>query len=219
MSRRSGKNIRRILITAGPTRERIDPIRFISNYSTGTFGYEIAKEAKRRGHAVTLVSGPTALKAPKGIRFIRVESAMDMRSAVLREAPRSGSVIMAAAISDWRPASVATRKIKKGSKRMTLELVRNPDIIAELGRKKGPRALVGFALETEDIERNALRKLKAKNLDFIVASRRGPGSPAFGGGKMKILVMDRFGLKEKITGKTKRELAKIILDKLEAVNI
>ena len=205
----------RLLVTAGPTREKIDPVRFISNYSTGSFGYEIAKEAAARGSVVTLVSGPTALKVPSGIRFIGVESALDMKRAVAKEFPKADCVIMAAAVSDWRARYRMAKKMKRGSHKFTLELVENPDILAGLGRRKGKRMLVGFALETEArLAKSAFRKLKEKNLDFIIANRHTTGSAAFGGVKGGILILDRFGNRWKIARHTKRELAKIILDKV-----
>lgn len=205
--------IKRILVTAGPTRERIDPVRFISNYSTGTFGYEIARQAKRRRLSVTLVSGPTALKAPKGVKFIKVESSLDMRRAVLAGFRKADCVIMTAAVADWRPVYSARRKIKK-SPRKTIELVENPDILAEIGAKKKDRIAVGFALETENLGIRALKKLKDKNLDLIVANRLGNGADIFGDKKIDVITVDRFGNRSKIYNKTKRELAGIILDKV-----
>lgn len=206
--------IKRILVAAGPTRERIDPVRFISNYSTGTFGYAIAKEARQRGFFVTLVSGPTALKAPKGVKFISVESSLDMRRAVLSEFKKCDCVIMTAAVADWRPVYSAKRKMKKIPKK-TIELVENPDILAELGAKKKNRIAVGFALETENLERNALKKLKDKNLDLIVANRlKLPGSDIFGDKAIDVVTVDRFGNRTRIYNKSKTELAKIILGKV-----
>ena len=123
---------KRILITAGPTRERIDPVRFLSNYSTGRFGYEIAREARRRGHQVTLVAGPGILDAPDGVKVMRIESALQMKRAVLGKLRTTDCVIMAAAVSDWRPRVSSSRKMKSGE-RLVLELVPNPDILAEPG--------------------------------------------------------------------------------------
>lgn len=216
---RRGEKRKRILITAGPTREHIDPIRFISNYSTGTFGYEIAKEAKRRGNFVTLVSGPTALEPPKGIRFVPVESAMDMRRVLLKEFPKSDCVIMASAVSDWRAGSVAKKKLKRSSGKRTIKLVENPDMLEELGRHKKDRILVGFALETEDLEKNALNKLKKKNLDLIIANRIKPNSTVFGNSSIDVLIIDRLGGKVRFFNKSKRELAAIILDKIDGIKI
>lgn len=206
--------IKRILIAAGPTRERIDPVRFISNYSTGTFGYAIAKEAKRRKLAVTLVSGPTALKVPNGVKFISVESTLDMRRAVLKEFKKADCVIMTAAVADWRPIYSAKKKIKKSPKK-TIELVENPDILAEIGSKKKNKIVIGFALETENLERNALKKLKDKNLDLIVANRlKLPHSNIFGDKAIDVVTVDRFGNRTRIYNKSKQELARIILGKI-----
>lgn len=208
-----------ILITAGPTREHIDPVRFISNHSTGRFGYEIAGEAKNRGYRVVLVSGPTCIKPPRGIRLIRVESSLDMLRAVDKEVGRADCVIMAAAVSDWRPRTVSTRKIKRASNKKALELIENPDILKRLGRMKGGRILVGFALETEDLEKNAAKKLVDKNLDIIVANRLSRNNNIFGDNIIDTVMIDRFGNKTSLGGKSKRGLAKIILDKVESLNI
>lgn len=204
--------IKNILIAAGPTRERIDPVRFISNYSTGTFGYTIAKEAKRRKLSVTLVSGPTSLKAPQGVKFIPVESSLDMRKAVLAEFPKTDCMIMTAAVADWRPKYPAKRKIKKRKKQI-LELVENPDILAQIGAQKKKRIVIGFALETENLEKTALKKLKNKNLDMIIANRLTKEANIFGDKKLDVVTVDRFGGRTRIFNKSKKELAKIILDK------
>lgn len=204
--------IKNILITAGPTREKIDPVRFISNYSTGTFGYAIAKEAKRRSLSVTLVSGPTSLKAPQGVKFISVESSLDMLKAVLAEFPKTDCMIMTAAVADWRPKYPARRKISK-RKRQVLELVENPDILSRIGARKKKRIVIGFALETENLEKTALKKLKNKNLDMIVANRLTKEANIFGDKKLNVVAVDRFGRRTRIFNKSKKELAKIILDK------
>jgi len=203
-----------VLITAGPTREEIDPVRFISNYSTGTFGYEIAGEAVRRGFKVILISGPTGLCPPRGVKTISVETAAGMRRAVMANARECGYVIMTAAVSDWRALKKSARKIKKSSgRRMLLELEANPDILAELGRHK-KYVLAGFALETERLEKNALGKLRSKNLDLIVANKLTRKAALFGDKKIDILIMDRLGNKAFFRRKTKRALAKIVLDKV-----
>jgi len=209
-----------VLITAGPTRERIDPVRFISNYSTGIFGYEIAKQAAGRGWRTCLVSGPTGLKPPSGVKFIEVESAEDMRRAVKKESKQAGFIIMAAAVSDWKAKRPAQRKIKRSKNATTLKLVENPDIVKELGRKK-KAILAGFALETEGLEKNAFKKLKEKNLDLIIANRLKKGSrlSIFGDNKLDVLIIDRFGNKSSFYHKDKRALAKIILDKVLGLNI
>jgi phosphopantothenoylcysteine decarboxylase/phosphopantothenate--cysteine ligase len=208
-----------VLVTAGPTREKIDPIRFISNYSQGNFGYELAREARRRGLTVTLVSGPTYLKIPRGIRLIKIESADDMRRAVTREFKKHDCLIMAAAVSDWRVRRQSTKKMKKCGSEKTLELTENPDILKELSGKKGDRVLVGFALETEKLEKNAIKKLKEKNLDIIIANRLTQKAKVFGDNKTDILMIDRFGHKRALRHKSKRELAEIILDKVARFGI
>jgi phosphopantothenoylcysteine decarboxylase/phosphopantothenate--cysteine ligase len=204
--------IKHILVTAGPTREKIDPVRYISNYSTGTFGYEIACAAKRRGLSVTLVSGPTLLAIPKGVKFVSVESARDMRKAVLKFLTWSDCVIMAAAVSDWRPKYSARRKMKKPGIR-SIELVENPDILAEVGRRKRKGVTIGFALDTENLEKNALKKLKDKNLDIIVANRLTSKKNIFGDKTLDVVTIDRFGNRTRIFNKRKAKLAEIILDK------
>ena len=204
--------IKNILVTAGPTREKIDPVRYISNYSTGIFGYEIASAAKSRGLSVILVSGPTLLTAPEGVKFVSVESADDMRTAVLKFLNWSDCVIMTAAVADWRSKYSARRKIEKGGAR-NIELVENPDILAEVGRLKKKRVAVGFALETENLEKNALKKLKDKNLDIIVANRLTSERSVFGDKTLDVVIIDRFGNRTRIFNKRKSRLAKIILDK------
>jgi len=208
--------IKSVLVTAGPTRERIDPVRFISNYSTGTFGYEIAREARARGCAVTLVSGPAHLKPPAGVKFVAVETAEEMKRAVLKN--KADCVIMAAAVCDWRIKNPSDTKIKKDGKKRLLELAENPDILKELGRKKRG-VLVGFALETGELEKNALKKLKEKNLDIIVANRLGKEKKLFGSNAIDIFILDHKGEREYHRNKDKAELAKIILDKVLNVNI
>jgi len=168
-----------LLVTAGPTREEIDPVRYISNYSSGRMGYAIAAAAQRRGARVTLVSGPTCLPVPVGVELVSVTSALQMREAVLQRAARSTIIFKAAAVADYRPVQRAAQKIKKGkTEQPPLELERNPDILAELGQLEGTRLLIGFAAETDQLVANAGSKLKAKNLDMIVANdvtREGAG--------------------------------------------
>jgi phosphopantothenoylcysteine decarboxylase/phosphopantothenate--cysteine ligase len=209
-----------IVVTAGPTREKIDPVRFISNYSTGLFGYEIAKEAADRGCKVTLISGPTCLESPAGIKTVRVESAAEMGRAVRRAIKGACCLIMAAAVSDWRVKRASDRKLKRGSGKATLELVENQDILATIGkdRKKG-LFLAGFALETEAVEKNALKKLRAKKLDMIIANAAGKTISPFGDDNINIMILDRLDRKTAVRGATKRQAAKIILDKAFSFNI
>lgn len=213
-----GAPAKRVLVTAGPTREKIDPVRFISNYSTGTFGYEIAKAAKRLGLEVILISGPTALKVPAGVKFISVESARQMLKAVLGNVKKCGFVIMASAVCDWRPIKISENKIKKRRGPIALKLIENPDILKLLGKRK-KAILVGFALETEDLERNARKKLREKNLDIIVANRLKTGRNPFGSDKTDVLIMDKANHMIKVQNKSKSELAKIIVDKALNCNI
>lgn len=160
-----------LLITAGPTREELDPVRYLSNYSSGKMGYAIARAARHRGARVILVSGPTALVPPAGVEVHPVVSAEQMQQAVLEQLPRSTVVIKAAAVADYRPVQREDRKIKKGgTEEMQLTLVRNPDILAGIGRARAGQLVVGFAAETHDLETQALRKLRGKNLDLIVAN-------------------------------------------------
>ncbi len=159
------------LISAGPTREWIDPVRFLSNPSSGKMGYALARAAVDRGMQVTLVSGPTALKAPAGAEVLCVETAREMREAMSQRFAKADLIIMAAAVSDHRPETRSKQKQKKEQMRMTLDLVANPDILMELGKqKKNGQTLVGFAAETENLLPNARRKLREKNLDWIVAN-------------------------------------------------
>jgi phosphopantothenoylcysteine decarboxylase/phosphopantothenate--cysteine ligase len=159
------------LISAGPTREWIDPVRFLSNPSSGKMGYALARAAVDRGMQVTLVSGPTALKAPAGAEVLFVETAREMQEAMSQRFAKADLIIMAAAVSDHRPETRSKQKQKKEQMRMTLDLVANPDILMELGKqKKNGQTLVGFAAETENQLPNARRKLREKNLDWIVAN-------------------------------------------------
>jgi len=160
----------RVLVTAGPTREPLDPVRFLSNRSSGRMGYAVAAAAAERGASVILVSGPTSLTPPAGVTLVQVTTACEMFDAVLSHFPQSDVVIKAAAVADYRPRTKSLQKIKKAAGELTLELERNPDILAELGRRKDGRILVGFAAETEATEENAVLKARAKGADFIVAN-------------------------------------------------
>ena len=159
-----------VMVTAGPTIEPIDPVRYLTNRSSGKMGYAVADAAARRGARVILISGPTALQLPYGVEVINVETAMQMYNAVLKYFPGVDVVVKAAAVADYRPKEMAKRKIKKSGDALTVELERNPDILAELGRTKTTQILVGFAAETEDMENNARQKVESKNLDLLVAN-------------------------------------------------
>ncbi len=216
----------RILITAGPTQEPIDKVRFISNPSTGKMGYEMARAAVRRGHHVVLVSGPTNILPPKGVEFISTTTALQMRDKVKKYFKHCDCLIMAAAVSDFRPERAVNKKIKKKYSResINLELVKNPDILYEIGKKKNGKTLVGFALETEKLIKNAQAKLKKKNLDFIVATqltqRNSPypqGTP-FGDRRVKSVIISREGKVDKLTFFSKSEVAEKVLRRVEKIN-
>ncbi|GIO00859.1 phosphopantothenoylcysteine decarboxylase [Brevibacillus halotolerans] len=162
---------KKIVVTAGPTREKIDPVRYISNYSSGKMGYAIAEAARDRGADVTLISGPTALSIPAGVTFVPVESVQEMLDAVLQVYPQADVVIKSAAVSDYRPEKVYAHKVKKTqSEDFSLSLVKAPDILRTLGEQKTHQMLVGFAAETQEVEKHALDKMRRKNLDMIVAN-------------------------------------------------
>ena len=212
---------RRVLVTAGPTREPLDPVRFLSNRSSGKMGYALAEAARLRGATVTLVSGPTALTAPGGVEFIRVETAAQMRDAVLPRAAGADLILAAAAVADHRPAEFAAQKLKKdpsdlpllGAGGLSLPLVANDDILAALGRKKHTgQILVGFAAETEDLLDHARGKLAAKNLDWIVANDVTAEGAGFDGDTNIVTLLGRDGSETALPLLTKREVAERILD-------
>lgn len=159
-----------VMVTAGPTVEPIDPVRYLTNRSSGKMGYAVAEAAARRGAKVILISGPTTLRPPEGVEFISVETASQMYNAVMEHFPRVDVVVKSAAVADFRPIEVSGQKIKKHADTMSIELVKNPDILAELGSRKKEQILVGFAAETGELEENARQKVVAKNLDFLVAN-------------------------------------------------
>ncbi|HUH65582.1 MAG TPA: bifunctional phosphopantothenoylcysteine decarboxylase/phosphopantothenate--cysteine ligase CoaBC [Syntrophales bacterium] len=207
----------KILVTAGPTREPFDPVRYISNYSSGKMGYALAITAKRRGASVTLISGPTALAAPAGVTFVPVSSAVEMRDAVMDHLDASTVVIKAAAVADYRPSARATSKIKKTGNGLDLHLERNPDIILEVGRNKATRILVGFAVETENLVENARRKLKAKNMDIIVANDVTKEGAGFGYDTNIIKILFTNGKVESMPLMSKMEVADRILDSIKKI--
>ena len=207
----------KILVTAGPTREPFDPVRYITNYSSGRMGYALAITAKRRGAQVTLISGPTTLPTPRDMTFISVASAVDMRDAVMDHFDSSTVVIKAAAVADYRPSSRSARKIKKGGNGLDLKLERNPDIILEVGRKKGNRILVGFAVETENIVENARNKLKKKNMDIIVANDVTKEGAGFGYDTNIIKIISADGKIENVPLMGKMDVADRILDKVKKI--
>lgn len=206
---------RRVLVTAGPTREEIDPVRFISNHSSGKMGYAIATEAWRRGAHVTLVSGPTALTAPWGVQLVPVASAREMHAAVSAVRAESDIIIKAAAVADYRPVDRARDKMKKGSERLTLELTKNPDILSELGQvKTDGQVLVGFAAETTNLREHAMAKLQAKNLDLIVANDVSATDAGFNVDTNRVRLLFRDGRDEELPLADKGEVARQILDRI-----
>ena len=207
----------KVLISAGPTREAIDPVRFISNYSTGTFGFEIARQAKRRGHQVTLVSGVTCLKGPVGVKIRKVGTALEMQKAICEEIKDNNCLIMNAAVCDYRPLKFFKRKIKKSKKAFNIKLIENPDILKGLGRFKENRLLVGFAVETENVLKGGLAKLKEKNLDLIVAAKISKFHSPFGSAKISAYIIEKQGKYQKITNATKPEFSRKLLDRVEGL--
>jgi len=203
-----------LLVTAGPTEEPLDPVRFLSNRSSGKMGFAVARAARRRGGKVILVSGPTALAAPSGMKFIPVRTAAQMREAVLENLPAASVLVMAAAVSDFRPKGVSPEKIKKSGAQPTLSLELNPDILSEAGRRKGKRLIVGFAAETESLLANAQRKLAEKNLDLIVANDVSLPGAGFAVDTNIVKVIDRSGKVEELPLMDKEELANRILDRI-----
>ncbi len=207
---------KRFVVTAGATIEAIDPVRFISNHSSGKMGYAIAGELARRGAAVTLVSGRTALDAPQGVERIDVFSAAEMYDAATAAFEGADGAVMCAAVADYTPAEVCDRKLQKSNGELTLTLRRTRDIAAELGARKGGRLLVGFALETHDELAHAEAKLKKKNFDFIVLNSLRDAGAGFRGDTNKVCLIDRTG-REELPLLTKAEVAARIADKIEGL--
>lgn len=200
----------KVLVSAGPTREAIDPVRFISNPSSGRMGYALARVARRRGAEVVLVSGPSSLRPPRGVALTRVTTAEEMYEVAMRHYPQSTVVIMAAAVSDYRPRVTQRKKIKKEEASLTIELERTQDILKEMGDKKRGQFLVGFALETDETLANAERKLKEKNLDIMVAN----DPKGFDAEASQVTIMDRAGGMEELPLLLKEEIAERVLDKV-----
>jgi phosphopantothenoylcysteine decarboxylase/phosphopantothenate--cysteine ligase len=217
LARRSELSAETVLVTAGPTVEDIDPVRYVSNRSTGAMGYRLAEAARDRGARVILVSGPTALAAPHGVTLVAVRSAEEMEKAVAAHVAAATVVIAAAAVSDYRPAQTSASKLKKTDGPMDLELVRTPDILKGLGEAKGGRLLVGFAAETDDLVANARRKLEAKNLDLIVANDVTAPGAGFGGSTNAVVLLGRDGQRRDVPLASKREVAEAVLDEVVAL--
>lgn len=204
---------KKVVVTAGPTREFLDPVRFISNRSSGKMGYAVAEAAYRRGAEVILISGPTAVPPSTGIDCRYVETAMEMHEAVLAVFDQADIVIMTAAVADYRPETVSSHKIKKKADQFTFPLVKNPDIALELGRRKSRQILVGFAAETDDNLSHARQKLADKNLDLIVANNILEKGAGFEGDTNVVTLLNRDGSHEQLPLLSKREIAEIIFDR------
>lgn len=205
---------RRVLVTAGPTWEPIDPVRFIGNRSSGRMGWAVAQEAFRRGAAVTLVAGPVGLADPPGVEVVRVETAANMRDAVLSRLDGVDAVVKAAAVADWRPAQTAGEKLKKERGAPLFELVPTTDILKELGEHEDGFVLVGFAAETGDLEAAGRRKLREKHLDVVVVNEVGREGTGFGSETDDAMILSAAGDDEPLRTWTKTELAAAICDRL-----
>jgi len=209
----------RVLVTAGPTREPIDPVRYLSNRSSGKMGHAVATAALRRGAEVVLISGPTALKPPPGAVYVPVQTAEEMREAALQHLGAASVVIKAAAVADYRVERPSPTKIKSGGKRegLSLDLVPNPDILKELAQKKGGAFLVGFAAETNDVRAHAAEKLRAKGVDLLVANDVSQHGIGFEADDNQVVLLDRRGGTLELPRMTKIQVAHAILDRVLAL--
>jgi phosphopantothenoylcysteine decarboxylase/phosphopantothenate--cysteine ligase len=206
-----------VLVTAGPTREPVDPVRYLTNRSSGRMGYAVALQAARRGAHVTLVSGPVALPPPLDVRVVRVETAEEMRRAVLAALPEATIVVKAAAVADYRVAEPAAAKIRSRQAGLALALVPNPDILREVGQARGTRFLVGFAAETGDLRRSAAAKLEAKGVDLMVANDVSRRDIGFDADDNEVTLLDRWGGAVELARRPKAEVADAILDRVQAL--
>ncbi len=202
---------RKVVVTAGGTREPIDPVRYVSNYSSGKMGYAIAEAARDRGAEVVLVSAPTALPTPYGVRLEPVQRAVEMRDAVVQECRDAQALVMAAAVADYQPVATAEQKMKRRAKTLRLELTRTPDILAEAGKGF---VRVGFAAESENLVANARRKLESKGLDLIVANDISGPETAFDADTNRVVILDQAGGEERLPVMIKYEVAQRILDRV-----
>jgi len=205
---------RKVLITAGPTVEPIDPVRYISNRSSGKMGYALAREARRMGASVTLVSGPTMLVPPAGVNYVQVQTALEMREQVMGYFQDTDILMMAAAVGDFRTASVHPEKIKRGTEPFNLALAPNPDIIKELSKQRTRQILVGFAAETGHPMDEALRKMNEKGVDLLVANDISGHGTGFGSDQNRVIILDRKGHVEETDILPKSEIARKILNRL-----
>jgi phosphopantothenoylcysteine decarboxylase / phosphopantothenate---cysteine ligase len=205
----SSKSLK-ILITAGPTREMLDPVRFLSNVSTGEMGYTLARNASLQGHEVTLISGPTALQPPKNVNFISITSAAELQKACRKHFPKHDVLIMTAAVCDFTPASPKKQKIKRLKTKQFL-LKQTPDIVAGLASKKGNRTVIGFCLETQNWLKNARKKVQNKHLDGIVANYYNANHIPFGRRRINTAFMDRQGKTVLLKNRSKDQVSKALL--------
>ncbi|RMF65594.1 MAG: bifunctional phosphopantothenoylcysteine decarboxylase/phosphopantothenate--cysteine ligase CoaBC [Calditrichaeota bacterium] len=208
---------KKVLVTAGPTREPIDPVRFLTNYSSGKMGFALAEAAMLRGASVVLITGPNHLPKIEGVRTVEIETARELKAAVEREYPDTDILLMAAAVADYEAKKVAPHKLKKSGANLTIELQRAPDILASLGKKKVDCIHVGFALETEKGHANALKKLHAKNLDLIVLNNQLEAGAGFAGDTNVVSILTKDGQAEKLPQLPKSEVAEAILDRVCAL--
>jgi phosphopantothenoylcysteine decarboxylase / phosphopantothenate---cysteine ligase len=203
-----------VLITAGPTQEPLDPVRYISNRSSGKMGYALAEAAAQRGAEVILISGPVQLPEPHGVRVLHVHTAVEMRDAVMQHLSEATIVVKAAAVADYHLAHVPTQKVKKTATRLALELEPTPDILAELGQKKADRLLIGFAAETENLTKSARSKLESKNCDMVVANLVGQDGTGFESDDNEVVLVLRTGETISLARAPKREIAGRIFDQV-----
>lgn len=210
--------LKRLLITAGPTREMLDPVRFLSNLSTGEMGYALAKVAAARGYRVSLVSGPTNLLPPQGVKFYPVTSALQMKKICTKLFPQHDGLIMSAAVCDFMPAAIDRHKIPS-AKGLTLKLKRTPDILASLAKRKGSRVVIGFCLETQSLIHRASEKLAKKKLDGIVANFYDPrGHIPFGKRRVEVHLIDAAGKVLRMRDRSKAQIARILLGWMECLS-
>jgi phosphopantothenoylcysteine decarboxylase/phosphopantothenate--cysteine ligase len=203
-----------ILVSAGPTHEDLDPVRFLTNRSTGKMGYALAKMARRRGAEVCLVSGPSSLTPPPGVELVQVRSALEMHQALASRFPQSDALIMSAAVGDYRPVGFAEQKIKRDQEEMLVKLTRNPDILESLGAHKSDKVMVGFAAETQDILLHAQQKLERKHLDLIVANDVSAPDSGFAVDTNRVTLIHRTGEVESLPLLSKEDAADRVLDRV-----
>ena len=205
---------KKVVITAGPTIEPLDPVRYMTNYSSGKMGYALAEIARDKGAEVVLISGPTHLEVPRGVKIIRIDTTQEMFESVEEEFEDCDVLIKSAAPLDYKPLKRSEEKIKKHSETLDISFVKNPDIAAHFGKIKKDQLIVGFAAETENLIENANSKLKAKNLDFIVANNVKSKDSGFGTDNNKAIIIDKFGTQEELEDMSKKDLAMIILERV-----